>query len=205
MNTRLVLLALAALALFAAAMYLAVNPLAPKKNAVFEDQTADQAWARVMMIDDIVSERDGGDHYVQFLKDVEITKQRRRELGLAFWHEFPGDPRRFTWLIHAVYLAPVYPIDVNAWARAEVAFSTTGTTYPAAATQLYLADVPVDREAIVSWGADVSRSSRGIFCIPSRHAGSASLVAGSGASPRSVVDQAHRIARGGAAWPSGVR
>lgn len=166
MNTRLVLLALAALALFAATMYLAVNPLAPNKNAVFESQTVDQAWARVMMIDDIASERDGSDHYFQFLKEVEITKQRRRELGLAFWHEFPDDPRRFTWLIHAVYLAPVYPIDVNAWARAEVAFSTTGTTYPAAATQLYLADVPVDREAIVSWGQTYPDLREAFFASP---------------------------------------
>ena len=92
----------------------------------------------------------GETHYERFLREVELSKQHRRKLGLRFWRDFPDDPRRYSWLIYAVNLAPVYPADITAWARAEGRFDYP---YPEATSQFYFADTPRDAAAIAEWEA----------------------------------------------------
>ena len=111
-------------------------------------ERADVAWETLMSSGSAVERRPGETHYERFIREVELSKQRRRELGLRFWHDFPDDPRRYSWLIHAVHLAPVYHADIEAWAQAEGDFDYP---YPEATTQLYLADAPLDEEAIAGW------------------------------------------------------
>lgn len=109
---------------------------------------ADAKWREIMSSGPMVERLPGETHYERFLREVELSKQRRRIFGLAFWREFPEDPRRYSWLIYAVALAPAYPVDVVAWAQAEGRFDNP---YPEARSQLYLADVPVDQKAKDDW------------------------------------------------------
>lgn len=108
----------------------------------------DARWREIMSSGPVVERLPGETHYGRFLREVELSKQRRRTLGLAFWREFPEDPRRYSWLIYAVALAPVYPVDVAAWAQAEGRFDNP---YPEARSQLYLADVPIDQRTKDDW------------------------------------------------------
>lgn len=109
---------------------------------------ADAKWREIMSSGPMVERLPGETHYERFLREVELSKQRRRTLGLAYWREFPDDSRRYSWLIYAVALAPVYPVDVAAWAQAEGRFDSP---YPEARSQLYLADVPVDQKTKGDW------------------------------------------------------
>lgn len=109
---------------------------------------ADARWREIMSSGPMVERLPGETHYERFLREVELSKQRRRTFGLAFWREFPDDPRRYSWLIYAVALAPVYPVDIVAWAQAEGRFDNP---YPEARSQLYLADVPVDQKTKDDW------------------------------------------------------
>lgn len=56
-----------------------------------------------------------------FLIQREQRARRYREQGLAFYNAFPGDPRRWQWLLTTFRSAPAYWInqDPNAWSPAE--------------------------------------------------------------------------------------
>lgn len=60
-----------------------------------------------------------GDDLADFLAQVELSNQSRRESGLAFWHKYPEDARRFDWLVITVNLPPKYPEDLERWALRE--------------------------------------------------------------------------------------
>ena len=84
-----------------------------------DSTTSDSAWADLMSDGEMTAALPGESRFEHLMRDVEITNQRRRELGRAFWREYPDDPRRYRWLMRAVHLEPYYPQDVKDWAMRE--------------------------------------------------------------------------------------
>lgn len=101
------------------------------------EATADEQWASVLKNGEMEPQRDGEWAFLRLLRDVELSNQRRRTLGLAFWRAHPDDPRRFQWLMRAAHLEPYYPTDLNAWAEKEAQFGWN--------------DTPVDVDARAAW------------------------------------------------------
>lgn len=101
--------------------------------------TADLAWAVLTSSGEAPQPRQGEHPFAWFMRDVELSNQRRRELGLKFWNDNPEDPRRYKWLILATHLAPYYPQDVDAWADQEAELGPN--------------TVPVDEQALAAWDA----------------------------------------------------
>lgn len=80
---------------------------------------ADSAWAEIVSEGEMAPRLSGENAFAHLMRDVELTNQRRRELGLAFWNAYPNDPRRYRWLMRAVHLEPYYPLDIEDWATRE--------------------------------------------------------------------------------------
>lgn len=57
--------------------------------------------------------------FANYLREMETERQRFRRDGLAFWHTFPDDPRRFEWLVLTTILDPAYPMDIEDWIERE--------------------------------------------------------------------------------------
>lgn len=88
------------------------------EEAVSEPHSAaDLDWAKLFSGIDVTTQLEGETSFERFILDVELSNQRRRELGLKFWRDHPDDPRRYKWLILATHLAPYYPSDLNTWAE----------------------------------------------------------------------------------------
>ena len=80
---------------------------------------ADVAWDRLSKPSSAAYPAPPGGRLAYFMKGVELDRQRLRREGLAFWHAYPDDPRRYTWLIMTTYMAPFYPKYLDEWAMAE--------------------------------------------------------------------------------------
>ena len=99
--------------------------------------TADRAWAVLTSGSETPERREGESAFVHFLRNVELSNQRRRDLGMQFWADHPDDARRYQWLILATHLAPHYPADIEAWAESEAQLETNAS--------------PIDEQAQSRW------------------------------------------------------
>ena len=83
------------------------------------DASAESDWTN--LIEDNVTHCAVDDQHstASYICAVELSNQRFREIGLEFWRNYPNDPRRYQWLTVTMHLAPTYPVDIKAWARAE--------------------------------------------------------------------------------------
>ncbi len=98
---------------------------------------ADHAWKRVMLGDTSVARLPDEPYVEYFYRKKEADLQYIRREGLVFWDTHRNDPRRYEWLLMTVGAPPVYPRDMNAWARR--------------AAQLGPNDQPVEQSALKSW------------------------------------------------------
>lgn len=80
---------------------------------------ADADWQEVISSGPRPARQAGESSLTYFLRDVELANRRRRELGLAFWKQYPSDPRRYRWLLLTVHMPPHYPKDLHEWAENE--------------------------------------------------------------------------------------
>ncbi|PHR60230.1 MAG: hypothetical protein COA43_08010 [Robiginitomaculum sp.] len=84
-----------------------------------EHTSSDQAWETLTSSGER-SERLAGEGSLQyFMREVELSDIRRRELGLKFWHDYPNDPRRYKWLTLTVHMPPHYAQDIYEWTKNE--------------------------------------------------------------------------------------
>lgn len=92
-----------------------------------EQSTADERWIILNSSSEPVDRLAGESFYSHFLRNAERENLRRREMGLAFWAEFPADPRRYVWLLETVLIPPHYALNSSAWAKnAETSLAENG-------------------------------------------------------------------------------
>ena len=101
--------------------------------------SADEVWTKLTSSGPRPERIDGEPWLNYFMRQVEASDRRRRELGLQFWDHYPNDPRRYQWLLSTVHMPPRYALDIHEWAANE------NTLLPNAAA--------VDDHAIVQWEA----------------------------------------------------
>lgn len=111
----------------------------PKRLPGSEPLSADTAWATLTSSGPRPERRDGEMWLTYFMRQVELTDQRRRELGVVFWDEYPEDPRRYQWLLATVHMPSRYPLDLQQWATNEFDLSPNGA--------------PIDERAVAKWEA----------------------------------------------------
>lgn len=87
----------------------------PKQSMLMEIQSADEAWRELTSSGWRAERQEGDDAFLHFLREVELTAVRRRDLGLDFWNQHPEDPRRYKWLQLTVHLPPHYAVDIHEW------------------------------------------------------------------------------------------
>ena len=98
---------------------------------------ADTAWEAVMEGVSIHHLDGYEDSYEAFLASVELSKQQLRRRGSEFWEAQPSDPRRYTWLLMALHLAPDYPVDLDDWAKREAGLAGNTAELDAEAQQAW--------------------------------------------------------------------
>lgn len=81
-----------------------------------EASRADKEWATLISSNAISSYREsllkfGSQTRPEFLASWNQRRAKFRELGLAFYHEFPEDPRRWAWLLETMERPPMYFLD----------------------------------------------------------------------------------------------
>lgn len=87
---------------------------------------ADTAYQALITGADYSWQTEGETRYKQFVREVELERQRFRRQGLNFWHGYPNDPRRYSWLILTTHLAPAYPKNLDHWIEEEVRIGANG-------------------------------------------------------------------------------
>ena len=87
-------------------------------QAAYTDQ-ADRKWREVIEPAPPRAKLDHESNLMQLVRQTEKTNQRRRWLGLHFWHDFENDSRRYDWLVLTTCLAPDYPVNIDDWALKE--------------------------------------------------------------------------------------
>ncbi|PHR59914.1 MAG: hypothetical protein COA43_08070 [Robiginitomaculum sp.] len=81
----------------------------------FEQISANQAWEKLTSSGERPERLAGEGGLQYFMRQVELSDIRRRELGLTFWHDYPNDPRRYKWLALTVRIPPHYAKDIHEW------------------------------------------------------------------------------------------
>ncbi len=80
---------------------------------------ADDAW-KTLTSSGVAPDRIPGESSLAyFMRQVETSNIRRRELGLEFWSRYPDDPRRYKWLLLTVHMPPYYADDIVTWSENE--------------------------------------------------------------------------------------
>lgn len=79
---------------------------------------ADDAFERVLHGSAEVERIEGESQFSFAMRRLDAEKLRFREAGLAFWRDFPDDPRRFEWLEMTVNAPPSYAADPFEWVAA---------------------------------------------------------------------------------------
>ena len=137
-------------------------------------QDADEAWNGLLSSGEVPGRVPGESHFERFAREVELSRQRRRELGLEFWRQYPNDPRRYDWLIHAVYLAPHYPEDIREWAAAELlmrpnlaavdssAADEWNAIYPALRSEFWNSEAVSDEQRRELWFGELFHRANGM-------------------------------------------
>ena len=93
---------------------------AAERSEVVDLSTATDADWEMLFEAELGITRLGGESLHAYrMRKAEQAVRQFRELGLAFWNDYPGDPRRYSWLVMSVNMPPAYPEDVAAWARGE--------------------------------------------------------------------------------------
>lgn len=85
-----------------------------------------------------------------FMREVELSDIRRRELGLRFWNKYPEDPRRYKWLLLTVHMPPHYARDIHEWAQNETRIEPNGAAIDVRALRDWERRYPALRRAF--WG-----------------------------------------------------
>jgi peroxiredoxin len=80
---------------------------------------ADQAWTSLMSSGPAIPRKEGETSLTHFLRQVETSDIRRRDLGIQFWKQFPDDSRRYEWLVLTVSMPPHYADSPDEWAQQE--------------------------------------------------------------------------------------
>lgn len=104
---------------------------------------ADADWEAIFSGGPRLVRKAGEKSLAFFMRDVEQSNIRLRELGHQFWIMYPRDSRRYKWLLLTVHLPPYYSQNIDEWAE----YESKGITN--AALQ--------DREAIRNWNSDYQR------------------------------------------------
>lgn len=86
-----------------------------------------------------------------FMRSVELSDIRRRELGLKFWNRYPDDARRYQWLLTTVRLPPHYAQNIDEWARNETRIERRPYAVDVKAEQRWTRMYPGMRQAF--WAA----------------------------------------------------
>ena len=81
--------------------------------------SADRDWAAITSSGPRPERLIGESALEYFMRQIEISNRRRRELGIDFWDTYPEDPRRYRWLQLTVHMPPHYPQDTMEWAQHE--------------------------------------------------------------------------------------
>ena len=81
--------------------------------------SADEAWHELTSSGERPNRHSGESSLAYFMRSVELSDIRRRELGLKFWNQYPQDPRRYKWLQLTVHMPPHYAVDIDEWAENE--------------------------------------------------------------------------------------
>ena len=93
---------------------------AAERSEVVDLSTATDADWEMLFEAELGITRLGGESLHAYrMRKAEQAVRQFRELGLAFWNDYPDDPRRYSWLVMSVNMPPAYPEDVAAWARGE--------------------------------------------------------------------------------------
>lgn len=95
------------------------NPGWRERDHVSPEKLADRAWDEVNMGGHSPQRHKDEDQLAYFMRCVEAADMHRREAGLRFWNAFPGDARRYQWLVMTVHLPPHYPLVIDEWANNE--------------------------------------------------------------------------------------
>lgn len=98
---------------------------------------ADADWQAIVSSGPRPVREAGESSLAYFMRRVELSDLRRRELGLQFWERYPDDPRRYQWLLLTVFMPPHYPQDIHEWAENE--------------THLEPNKAAIDRNALRAW------------------------------------------------------
>lgn len=101
------------------------------------DSAADRDWAELTSSGPRPKRHSDESELAYFMRQVEISDARRRELGLKFWENYQDDPRRYQWLILTVHMPPHYAKDINEWAKNE--------------TMLRPNPASIDTQALAAW------------------------------------------------------
>src|SRR5688572_10297840 len=115
------------------------------------EQTADAAWEEINTSGARPARNANEDSLTYFMRNVELSDQRRRDLGLKFWEKHPTDARRYKWLVLTVNMPPHYPKDINEWAKNETLLETNKAAVDTAAQEEWAKKYAVLREAF--WNA----------------------------------------------------
>ncbi len=111
-------------------------------------QLADAGWVEFTSSGERPVRVEDKDALSYFMREVELSDIRRRELGLKFWEAYPDDPRRYEWLQLTVHMPPHYVVDIREWAANETEVAPNGAA--------------VNKAAIAEWNA-LYASMRGDF------------------------------------------
>lgn len=129
--------------------------------------SADEMWARLTSIEPDLVRLENESGLEHFMREVEMSNQARRSLGLEFWNAHPDDPRRYSWLIRTVYMAPAYPVELTEWARQETqldvnvaardnkAVTRWKATYPTLRDAFWTAETVTDQQRRLLWAGEL--------------------------------------------------
>ena len=102
-----------------AVLLIAFNGPAWTSSDSRSEAKADADWQHVISGGRRPARQAGESALAYFMREVELANRHRRELGLAFWEQYPDDPRRYRWLLLTVHMPPHYPKDIHEWAGNE--------------------------------------------------------------------------------------